>query len=538
MELKRKHVVGLAAIILGGIAILFGAVYGFVNQKIDSTVQAAFAIGLLGIALFGGLEVDLLTRVLKSRQARYGAEAVVVVVAFTVVIGLINFIVVFNDHIGPVPIKHRWDLTETKTNTLAPETLKMLSEMSEPVKVYAFFSSSAFNRDTAQELLDNYKANGVDRFSYEFVDPDSQPTVARAHGYTNDGTLVVERGDQREAVAGVTESDLTNAVVRLNNPTKRIVYFLGGHSERSIDDTGQNGISNIKASLEAINYEVRSLTVITATLPSDASAIVLAGPQTPYTDGETKVIGDYLANGGKAIFMFDPPALTQAQPGTPDPLANYLSATWGLRLRDDLIIDLSQYVPDIGQLAPATISYGLSPITRDSQDQRKPAFFPYSRSIEIADPSTVPQGVTSISIVQTSPNAWGETNLDTVNAGNPVLDEGDATSADGLSVVATAENASTKTRLVVFSSSSFVLNTFSQQGGDRFANSTLLLNAIKWVATDDQLIGITPKPTVTRSLNIFTNRDLAIVFLLSCILPPLMVIIGGVSVWWSRRRNA
>ncbi|MBI3241924.1 MAG: GldG family protein [Chloroflexi bacterium] len=538
MELKRKHVVGLAAIILGGIAILFGVVYGFINQKIDSTAQAAFAIGLLGIALFGGLEVDLLTRALKSRQARYGAEALVLVVVFVVVVGLVNFIVVFNDRIGPVPIKHRWDLTETQDNTLTPETLKVLSELTEPVKVYAFFTRDAFNLEATKGLLDNYKANGGDNFGFEIVDPDARPTVAREHGYTTDGTLVVERGDQSESVTGATESGLTNAIVRLSNPTKRIIYFLGGHGERSIDDTGENGLSGVKADLDVINYEVRSLTVITETLPSDASAIVIAGPQSPYTEEETKVISDYLANGGKAIIMMDPPALTTAEPGAPDPLADYLSANWGLTLRHDLVIDLSQYVPDIGQLAPATLSYGFSPITRDPQDQRKVAFFPYSRSIAIAEAGSLPPDVTSVSIVQTSRNAWGETNIDSINAGNPALEEGDATSPDGLSVVATAENITTKTRLVVFSSSSFALNVFKQQGGDRFANSTLLLNSIKWVATDDQLIGLTPKETVSRSLNIFTNRDLAIIILLSCLLPPLLVIIGGVSVWWSRRRNA
>lgn len=532
MELKARHAYGLGAIVIGVAAIVFGAISWLLNSKIDTTVQAAFAIGLVGIALFAALEINLLTQVLRSRQARYGAETLVMVVAFLGVVGLLNFILTRDQ------FKKRWDWTETKENTLAPETTKLLSELNEPIKVYAFFSGSAFNNETAQELLDNYKAIGGDNFSYEFVDPDARPTLARAHGYTTDGTLVVERGDQREPVTGVSESGLTNAIIRLNNPTKRIIYFLGGHGERSIDDTSENGISNIRADLEAINYEVRSLAVITETLPSDASAIVIAGPQFPYTETETTLIGSYLAGGGKAIVMIDPSVFTEGGQGTPDPLADYLSENWGLTLRDDVILDFSLYVPDYGPLVPVIAQYGFSPITQDPQEQNKGAFFPYTRSIAVADAGSVPEGVVAVSIAQTGPNAWGETSVESLNANNPVFDEGEAASADGLSVAATAENTASGTRLVIFSSSSFAINVFDQQFGDRIANSTLLLNAIKWVATDEALLNLTPKETVSRSLGVITSRDQVIVFLLSCILPPFLVIVGAVGMWWSRRKNA
>jgi len=82
MELKGKHLYGLGAVLVGFAALAFGLVYWFINQKLDTTAQVSFAIGLMGLALFGWLEIDLLTRALNTRQARYGAETGVMILAF------------------------------------------------------------------------------------------------------------------------------------------------------------------------------------------------------------------------------------------------------------------------------------------------------------------------------------------------------------------------------------------------------------------------------------------------------------------------
>ncbi|MEK7786304.1 MAG: hypothetical protein AAB658_12905, partial [Chloroflexota bacterium] len=153
MELKARHAYGLGAIVIGLAAIVYGAVSWFINSKIDTTVQAAFAIGLVGIALFAALEINLLTQALRSRQARYGAETLVMIAAFLGVVGLLNFIFTRDQ------LKKRWDWTETKENTLAPETIKMLSGLSEPVKVTGFYSSRSVGKEDAEKLLGNYRLN-------------------------------------------------------------------------------------------------------------------------------------------------------------------------------------------------------------------------------------------------------------------------------------------------------------------------------------------------------------------------------------------
>ncbi len=525
MELKARHAYGLGAIVIGLAAIVFGAISWFINAKIDSLVQAAFAIGLVGIALFAALEINLLTQALRSRQARYGAETLVMIVAFIFVVGLLNFI------LSRDQFKKRWDWTETKENTLAPETIKLLSELNEPVKVIGFYSSQSFGKEDAEKLLGDYRLNSDGNLSYEFVDPFLRPTLAQEYGITRDGSLVVVRGDQRELADSADEPSLTNAIVRLNNPKIQVVYFISGHGEKSIDDSGEGGFSQLKSLLEGINYQVKTLNAITDPLPADASAIVIAGPTKPYSAAEVEVIGKYLAGGGKAVILAEPSLLMGIEAGQTDALADYLSKNWGITLRDDFVIDPTQYPQGADPSFPMTESYGFSPITQDLERIR--SFFPSARSLAVADAGTAPAGVTVSSIINTGPDAWGETNFDSLNTGQWAPEEGDAQGA--LSLAATAENTAAGGRVVVFGDSQFGANAFWQSGA---ANGILLLNAVKWSTAEEDLISLTPHNTVPRSMNVFSSRDQAIIFLLSCILPPFLVIVGAVGMWWSRRKNA
>ena len=79
-------------------------------------------------------------------------------------------------------------------------------------------------------------------------------------------------------------------------------------------------------------------------------------------------------------------------------------------------------------------------------------------------------------------------------------------------------------------SSSWAANGFINFNG----NNDLALNAVNWLASDEDLISIRPKEPEDRRITM-TKGQLMWVRSTSQFLLPLVVVIAGVSVWWKRR---
>jgi ABC-type uncharacterized transport system involved in gliding motility auxiliary subunit len=528
MELKGKHLYGLIALMVGAVALVFAGIARVINATTDTSVQIGLAIGLLSLALFAWLELDLIATFLKTRQAKYGATAIVYTALIIAVVGLVNYL--FSGAFDK--LKHEWDLTSNQQNSLTPETLKVLAELKSPIKVIGFYVKGSYSQPTGEALLKRFKDNGNGQIDYQVTDPQTQPGLAQQYGVTADGTLVVTLGKQHENAKFADESELVNAIVRVENPTQQTIYFITGHGEPSPESSEKTGFSQIKTYLQNINYQVKTLDNLAKAVPVDASAMVVAGPTKPYSQAEVDNLGKYLAGHGKVIFMINPSLLSGAQSGDKDPLVEYLSKTWGITLRDDVVIDQQNYLPNADPSYPAAAAYSASPLV--SPDiQTVSSVFPFTRSIELS--KTAPADVTTVSVAMTSPVAWGETNMDAFKGVAGAKIQPDPNEAQGqLTLLATGENATTKARVVVAGDASFASNAFWTTG----ANPILFLNAIKWVTAQENLVTLSPKPSVDHSLNIGGSRDLIVIFLLSCLLPPLVVLGAGVSVWWSRRRTA
>lgn len=510
-QLEKFAPIGLYVSLL---AILASAGLYIVQRSFNLPLQISLGVIVLGFALYALLAPQKLREAITGRQARYGSNALVLTIAFIGIVVVVNYLV--------NRTSVRWDLTEDKEHTLSRETLDTLASLKEPVTVEAFYSSR-FSSETASDLLESYRFNSNGKFTFTFIDPEQDPVRAQAAKVERDGTIVLRQGDRSEQVTYASEQDLTSALIRLANPGERAVYFLIGHGEYSPDDTGDKSYSQLKSSLVTKNYTVNTLNLLASrSIPEDALALVVAGPNKPLTMEETDLIKAYLEQGGALIYLAEPPIVTEFD-DAPDPLAVYLLESWGVQLGNDMVIDLNYNPPSVAIAA----SYGNHAITQKMYNQA--AVLPSARSVTAGQPK---DSITLTVLAQTADNSWAETDLTSLRE-NTVSFDNTADKPGPVGLAVAGENATSQARIVVVGDSDFVSTTnFAQYG-----NADFLINSIDWAARQENLINLTPKSTTQRILVMRSQSTLGLILLGTVFLIPGIVIASGVFVWIQRKRR-
>jgi ABC-type uncharacterized transport system involved in gliding motility auxiliary subunit len=513
----------LAALSFLGILIVKGLAAGGIftppdPKTLDQGLMICVGIFIFGLALTTFLDPDRARNFLTGRQAQYGSNAIIMLVAFLGILFFINMIVYQYSSTLFTP----WDLTEDKQNTLAPETLNLLKGLKEPVTIRAYYSAQT-PKDSIQKLLDSFKQNSNGKITYRFIDPNYDPTGASNDGVTLDATIVMVMGSHKEIVTADTEKDLDTGLIKLINPAQLPVYFLTGHGERDTLNASNTSFSQIKLILQNKNYTVKVLSLANQrAVPDDAKVIIVAGPQVPVTKDEATLIETYLNKGGSLIVMEEPRSLTKFG-SAPDPLAD-LTAKWGIAFEDDLVVDSNMNNPLFTVVDTQFYGQNVNPIT-DKLYNYTLAFYT-ARSLKM--PETAPKDISLALIAKTYPTGvWGETDPTNKTVSyDPAKDI-----HPPLTLAATAENTVTKGRLVVFGDSDFATNAYQQSDGD------ILLNAVDWSTQQEDLINLTPKNSIERVF--IPPNSIATIgtILLSICVIPLLVVLAGVWAWYSRRKR-
>jgi len=453
---------------------------------------------------------------LKARQTKYAAYATTYTLLVIAVVVVANML---------ADRYHKsYDATSNKRYSLSDQTAKIVKGLKQDATISYFDQSTRFRE--GRDLLDQY-ANLSRKLRVEYVDPDKNPQRAREAGIRSFGTAVVQIGVKREEAKSMTEEGITGAFIRDLKSNTRTVCFVTGSGERQVDDRDREGLSGFKDLLAKDNYASKTINLLEkAEVPGDCTTVVVAGPTRNYEQPEVDAVKKYVEDGGRALLMLDPPLkLGRSQIADNDGLANLLQ-TWGVSLRKDLILDLNP----VGQLAglgpqvALVTSYSSQPIVNEMKGTA--TGFPLARSMEIknADKTSVQKLFDSSS-----------SSLATDNLSSASVDVNDPKNKQGPLTIAAAGTynpgkGNSQGRFVVVGSSSWAANRFINFNG----NNDLALNALNWLASDEDLISIRPKQPEDRHLTM-TRAQLNLVRLSSQFILPLVVVGAGVGVWWKRR---
>ena len=455
-------------------------------------------------------------QLLQARQARYALYAVSYILIMLAILVVAN--VLADRH------NKSYDSTSNKRYSLSEQTAKIVKGLKQPATITYYDQSGKFDR--AKDQLEQY-SNLSPMVRVRYVDPDKNPELAadvRGKAY---GTTIVQIGDRKEEAKTLTEEGITGAFIRDLKTSVRTVCFVEGSGEHQIEDTDRSGFSRFKELLGRDGYQAKSVNLVTkAEVPNDCTVLVVGGPDADYQLPEVEAIRKYVENGGRALVLLDPSLKMGRLDISDNEALTMVLESWGITPAKDLILDLNP----IGQLAglgpqvALVTSYDSHAIVNDMK--RRATGFPLARSLDIksGDKTTVQKLFSS-----------SDSSLATKKLNSPAIDPTDPKNIKGPLTIAAAGTYNTgkensQGRFVVIGSSAWAANNFISFNG----NPDLALNAINWLASDEDLISIRPKDREDRRITL-TQSQMRWLRITSQFLLPLLIVAGGVAVWWRRR---
>ncbi|MBI4320442.1 MAG: GldG family protein [Chloroflexi bacterium] len=506
--------------ILGVVCLLTGVGSYLITSNFDQRVWVFLIAGVALLAIVASYYPQEIVEMLRGRQARYGSNTLVMALAFLAILALLNFL--------SVKRSYRFDLTEAKEFSLSQQTVSVVQKLQGPVKATHFYDpQDASSRAIMDDLLKEYRVQS-DRISYEFVDPFQNPVLARQYKIQSLPVTVIEYQGKRQDVNGMDEQQLTSALLKLTRGAAKKVYFLVGHGELDMEGLNRDGGDLAKKALQADNYDVAPLTLAAAgSVPDDAAVVVIAGPKNPLREDEKRALKEYLEKGGKALVMVDP---------TETASVSELVQPWGVEIGSGLVLDPAMSPPNQPQLL-FVARYNFNPITKDLQQM---TLLPVATSV--TPKKELPKGVSASTFIDTSDRSWLAKGLkvapfqEGTDVKGPlslaVTVQGDAANPAPASASDGSSAAKPKTRLVVVGNVGFAENELLQEPS--IGNKDLFVNAVNWLAEEEDLITVRAKEPENRTL-FLTGSDANFVFYTSVIFLPLAVLLIGGAVWWNRR---
>jgi ABC-2 type transport system permease protein len=308
---------------------------------------------------------------------------------------------------------HRFDLTQEKRYSLAPETRQILRSLDDVVFVRIYLEGDlpvGFNRlkTAIGELLDEFRAYAPKNLQYKFIDPaeDPDPRI-RNNVFTElyDAGLQPTNAQVRARDGSISQKIVFPGAILTYRETEVPLNLLK-------NNPGLPGEVNLQQSIQSLEYEfismIRNLSSdtiekvaflegqgeldafqvgdITKALANfyqvdrgavrgrygtldPYSAVIIAKPRLPFSEADKFVIDQYIMNGGKVLWLIDPVEVSMDSLFMGTTIAFYRPLNiedqlfrYGVRLNPNLVMDIQcHFIPVNRGIAGGQADWQLSP---------------------------------------------------------------------------------------------------------------------------------------------------------------------------------
>lgn len=484
-------------------------------------------------------------------------------VSFVAILALLNALCVY-------ALPAQIDLTRGRTFSLAPQTVNLLNSLESPLDV-AFLAPRTpktageinfrYAAEMFRELLETCR-RVQPALRVEELDPaesdqarqllaayrDAAPPCVlmtygspedRKHEVLSARDLAEFRAGERGRVAAVDffgEQALAAALARMTaGATQGIAYASVGHGELALDDVdpdSRRGLGTLSAVLRELDCELRPLDFGAITrIPADASFVLVAGGEQPWTAEESAKLEQYLKQGGRALilvdFQYDARSHGAAACGLEDLLSEF-----GVAVGNDRVITRG-FTGQIEVASPALPVDADHPLVRSLP--LAPIVLYECRSLNSsAGVRQLSTDVIPLLVSHPAPRAWAEGDFETGKGPEP----GGTNDSNGPVAMAVAVERSQEQEpapaLIVVGDAEFVSNRVLAGPAGR-TNSSFALSCLNWLRGRRELLGdIPPRRHEGYRLPGSSDEHRSLVWKSSLLLWTLITA-AGVTMWTVRR---
>lgn len=433
------------------------------------------------------------------------------------------------------------DLSYFKTTRPSESSRKMVENLSEPVEAKLFFPGTNEVLDEARAYFDEL-GKVSSRLTVRQVDQVMEPELAKKLGVSQNGTVVLVRGNQQHQQISLgtklqrakrklktLDGEFQTAFRKLMKQQK-VAYVTVGHEERSKEERdGVRGssIRDLYTWLERMNFMVKDLGVgqgLASEVPKDAHLVIVPGPRKDLLPAEVEALARYLEGGGQMMLFLDPEAGLSFEPllrrfglkYTPVKLAN-----------DKYHVRLTYTQADLNVLFSNRFSAHPSVGTLTRNSHRVVTIMMGAGYLEEIPPEPAGPKPQVQFTVHSMPFTWDDPN------GNRVFDAGsEKRKVFELAAVVTRQLGATKKdkkemRLIVAADSDMISDGLFRNLG----NGHFFLDGLKWLGGEEDIIGETSSEEDVRIVH--TRKEDQLWFYLTIFAVPALVL--GVGLFYTRR---
>ncbi len=407
----------------------------------------------------------------------------------------------------------QYDLTANRNNSLSAPSIKILQKLPGPVLVRVLVHD-AILRQQITDLLARYQRHKPD-IAIEYADPENSPELSQKYHLTATGAVIVEYQGKYEKIHYLDENSLSNALLQLANNQSLWISFLTGHGERSLlgaanFDLGLFGEALLKRDIHPQPLNLAQI----AAIPDNSSLLVLSEPRMALLDEETRLIKQYLQQGGNLLLLTEPdnellqPLLTTlGLEKLPGQIASSQASLYGVEKPGFILVNDYPRHPVTTGFHEISLFPGVAAL-RNSQSgefQIQPLLNSANQSWTETDPLSADSQFDADSLEQAGPFSFA--------------------------FALTRPQSNQTQRIIVIGDGDFLSNAYLNNVG----NLELGLRMIHWLTHQDQFIDIPPRDTVGKTLQL-SNLTLGLLGTFFLLILPVVFFLTGLIIWRRRKK--